>query len=81
MQLMLLPSNHMVVHGGCHWETAGGWGDGVGEYEKPEAKSTAEESGREKQSGEKVISTRAVVHGEGNRGVITGQAKKLLSIC
>lgn len=48
---MLLPSNHTVVHGGCQQRTAGGWGDGGEEYEKPEEKSTAEESRREKQSG------------------------------
>lgn len=40
------------------------------EYEKPEAKSTAGERGRERQSGGKAFSARAVVHGEGSRGVL-----------
>lgn len=39
-------------------ETAGGWGDAGEEYEKPQAKGTAEESGRKKQSGEKAISAK-----------------------
>lgn len=67
--------------GGCQWEK-GWWAKGCGEgHENPQAKSTAEESGKEKQSGEKVISARADVHGEDNRGVLAGQAKKFLPNC
>lgn len=40
------------------------------EYEKPEAKSTAGERGRERQSRGKTFPARATVHGEGNRGVL-----------
>lgn len=41
-----------------------------GELEKPEAKGTAGERGRERQSGGKAFSARAIVHGEGNRGLL-----------
>lgn len=40
------------------------------EHQKPEAKSTAGGRGRERQSGRKAFSARAIVHGEGNRGVL-----------
>lgn len=64
MQVMLLLSHHAQ-----HMEHVRGEGM-VGELEKPEAKGTAGERGRERQSGGKAFSARAIVHGEGNRGLL-----------
>lgn len=78
---MLLPSNHRVVQEAVSGKRAGGRRVGGEGHENTHAKSTAEESGKEKQSGEKVISARADAHGEDNRGVLAGQAKKFLPNC